>query len=230
MNEVNQTNETDADDGWLDGEEDPGLSPAPQMPPEWRGPATPPPQRAEGARPQAVPASEHHAAHLQETSGSAYLYCTMSQVFREVGPESYKLYLLKVLEDAGNPTDPIERMLIEQIVLAHHNTGRLHVRAASADHLEEARVYIGAAALMTGEFRRSVATLKSYREPTRTPARKSDGADRDAKAGREGLGGELVSNTGGEADEGTIPLPEPLEGRGGTEESGQAARAKRRRA
>ena len=52
-----------------------------------------------------------------------------------------RLYLLGVLEDAGNPTDPIERMLVEQICLAHHNIGRLHVKAASADHPEEARVY-----------------------------------------------------------------------------------------
>ena len=106
----------------------------------------------------------------------------MAQVFREVGPESYKHYLLKVLEDAGDPTDPIERMLIEQICLAHHNIGRLYIKAASAEHLEEARVYIGAAALLAGEFRRSISTLKSYREPGKIAVGKADVGQADRPA------------------------------------------------
>lgn len=120
--------------------------------------------------------AQHYAAHMHESSGSAYLYCTMAHVFRDVGPDAYKAYLRQVLADAGDPTDPIERMLLEQITLAHHNVGRLHVKAAAAESLEEARIYLGSAALLTGEFRRTVATLKKYREPTGVPALRVEAA------------------------------------------------------
>jgi len=207
-----------------------GPSPAMAPAPGRRRLPTPLRETAGQAPPRALPPSEHYASHLQETSGSAYLYCSMAPVFREVGPEAFKAYLLKVLEEAGNPTDPIERMLVEQIVLAHHNIVRLHVKAASADDLESARVYLGSAALLTGEFRRSISTLKSYREPTKAPAGKAEVAGPDPAAEREGVGGELASNTGGDDDGRTIPLPEPSEGGSGREKPGHATRAKRRRA
>lgn len=218
MNEAHETNPVNGGEGRGGAEVGPGLRPASEASPGWRSPA------------QAAPASEHHAAHLRETSGSAYLYCTMSRVFREVGPEAYKTYLLKVLEDAGKPTDPIEQMLVEQIVLAHHSIGRLHVKAATTDDLEAARVYLGSAALLTGEFRRSISTLKSYREPSRVPAGRVDVAGPDADVEQNAVDGELASNMGGDDDEGTIPLPESQEGRGGSKKPGQAARPKRRRA
>jgi len=205
------------------------MIPTPAPSPAGRTPVSPPLQPDEEARPKALPASEHFAAHLHETSASAYLYCSMAQVFREIGPESYKTYLIKVLKDAGNPSDPIERMLIEQICLAHHNIGRLHIKAASADNLEAERIYIGAAALMTGEFRRSITTLKTYREPSKIPVGKSEVADLDTKAVQNAVNGEVGTNTGDD-DEGTIPLPEPLEGRGRSAEQGQTPRIKRRRA
>jgi len=205
------------------------MIPTPAPSPAGRTPVSPPLQPDEEARPKALPASEHFAAHLHETSASAYLYCSMAQVFREVGPESYKSYLLKILNDAGNPTDPIERMLIEQICLAHHNVGRLYAKAASAEQLEAERVYLGAAALLTGEFRRSITTLKNYREPNKIPVGKAEVADLDTKAVQNAVDGEVGTNPGDD-DEATIPLPEPEAVRGRSEEPRQTPRIKRRRA
>lgn len=59
-------------------------------------------------------------------------------------------------------------MLVEQIALAHHNIGRLHVQAARAETIQQANAYNSAAARLLAEFRRSVLALKSYREPPTT--------------------------------------------------------------
>jgi hypothetical protein len=37
-----------------------------------------------------------------------------------------------VLHEAGDPKDPVERMLVEQLILAHHELGRLQFLAAEA--------------------------------------------------------------------------------------------------
>ena len=239
---MSREDSTTGGDGGDQGREATSL-PGSDPPPAWRRPAAPASRPAEVARPEPSPAAEHFAAHLHETSGSAYLYCSMAQVFREVGPESFKLYLLKVMEDAGNPTDPIERMLIEQICLAHHNVGRLHVKAASAEHLEEARVYIGAAALLTGEFRRSISTLKSYREPGKVMVGRADVGQADQPAAlvepasdplRGAFVGEVGSNPAPGAtahDATTLPFAAQSEaGAGRPEERPEAERVDPRRA
>ena len=99
--------------------------------------------------------------------GGSYLYATASHIVgSNISPESFVAYLDQLLEEAGQPTDPIERMLIEQIAMAHHNIGRLYVRAASAETLDQVNVYNAAAARLLAEFRRAAIALKTYREPT----------------------------------------------------------------
>ena len=111
---------------------------------------------------------KHGFAHnLKHKMGGSYLYATASQIVGpDVSPESFVAYLDQLVEEAGQPTDPIERMLIEQIAMAHHNIGRLYVRAASAETLDQVNVYNAAAARLLAEFRRAVLALKTYREPT----------------------------------------------------------------
>jgi hypothetical protein len=113
----------------------------------------------------------HGLAHnLKHRTGGSYLYAAAGRtVGPGMSPESFILYLDQLLQDAGNPQDPIERMMIEQIALAHHNIGCLYVRASAADDLDQAKLYNAAAARLLGEFRRTVLALKKYREPT--PAR-----------------------------------------------------------
>ena len=83
-------------------------------------------------------------------------------------PQAYAPYMEQLLVDCGDTADPIERMLIEQIALAHHNIGRLHVQAARAETIQQANAYNSAAARLLAEFRRTVSTLKNYREPPTT--------------------------------------------------------------
>lgn len=122
-------------------------------------------------RPVASPApmptaaqSEAWAGNLKEVAPAAYLYGSMGAVGGPAyGIECSQVYLRQLLEDAGSPVDPIERMLIEQLALAHHNIGRLHMRAAAAREPEEHKVLNAAAARLMGEFRRSALALKFYR-------------------------------------------------------------------
>src|SRR5436190_224261 len=81
--------------------------------------------------PAAPPDVEHFARHLGETSGALFMYASMGGVFAQVGPAAYKLFRDRLMIAAGDPTDPIEVMLLEQVALAHFNIGRLHLRSAA---------------------------------------------------------------------------------------------------
>src|SRR4051812_26184259 len=72
---------------WDVGPEDDRSAAEVETTPKWRGPATPVAPGADRAKPRALPPSQHYAAHMRETSVSAYLYCSMTRVFREVGPD-----------------------------------------------------------------------------------------------------------------------------------------------
>lgn len=129
-----------------------------------------PPPIPEGLSPQQQQEFliKHGIAHnLKHKTGASYLYAVAARIVGpDVSPESFVVYLDQLLAEGGHPTDPIERMLIEQIALAHHNIGRLYVRAASAETLDQVKVYNAAAANLLAEFRRAALALKKYREPT----------------------------------------------------------------
>jgi len=106
------------------------------------------------------------AERLKQLATATYLYAALVAVH---GPAtfdvaSYKLLLDDYLQAAGAPTDPVERMLLEQLFIAHHVAGRLHARAGTRERLEEVQAFLAAAARLMGEFRRSLLALKAYRE------------------------------------------------------------------
>jgi hypothetical protein len=75
---------------------------------------------------------------------------------------AYKLYVEQVLEEAGNPADPIEEMLIQQTCLVHFRVAQLHVGASQAKGIEAVKMYNAAAARMLGEMRRTALALRAY--------------------------------------------------------------------
>jgi hypothetical protein len=111
----------------------------------------------------AVGPSDRFAANLAETSGAMFMYASMNGVFRGADALAFKKYRDTLIAVCGSPHDPVEVMLIEQLALAHLNTGRLHFRAANAESLDGARVYGGLAVLLQGELRRTALALKQYR-------------------------------------------------------------------
>ncbi len=110
---------------------------------------------------------ELDAKRLTENTGSCYLYGSLAPLFgTQFDQQTYRSYLNHLLKDAGNPADPLEKMMIEQMALSHHAIGRLHVKAASSQSEQEATIYNSAAARMMNEYRRSAMALKNYRAPT----------------------------------------------------------------
>lgn len=181
--------------------------------------------------------SARHAEHLHSTAGAIYAYAGIDRVFQGIDIPAVNLYFHRVLQDLGNPTDPIERVLIEQILMAHHNVGRLYAKAAHANHLEAERVYLGAAALLAGELRRTALAFRSYK--TAKPVESSGdetcqaapSEDADPEAMKEGIDSEISSVSEGEDHvEVTIPLSEPAARGNRSPKPSASKRVHRRRA
>jgi hypothetical protein len=71
----------------------------------------------------------------------------------------------RLLADAVETEDPIEKMMIEQLAMAHHRIGSLHSQAASTRDIKKCEAYSSAAQRLLGEFRRLVLALRDYRTP-----------------------------------------------------------------
>jgi hypothetical protein len=65
-------------------------------------------------------------------STAAYLNGSLGPLFQgQMKPLAFNTYVRQLMHEAGDPKDPIERMLVEQLILAHHGVGRLQ---AAHDH------------------------------------------------------------------------------------------------
>ena len=82
---------------------------------------------------QAAGAQQQELAHrLKDEHIATYLGAITSRVAGSglpPPPLACHRYLTQLRRDAGDPADPIERMMIEQIALAHHKVGELYFRA-----------------------------------------------------------------------------------------------------
>ena len=79
--------------------------------------------------------------------------------------ESFCRYVAEITASSENPEDPVERMLIEQIVITHHAIGRLNLSASKCNEPEVAASYQRQSTELLGEFRKMCLALKRYREP-----------------------------------------------------------------
>jgi hypothetical protein len=132
---------------------------------------------AEGSHnPNARPAKAESAndavvqAKLLEESGYAAVLAIvggpgLSQV---IGSTGYSAYRDRFVQQAGNPSDPMERLALEQLLLAHLHIGQLHANATNAQSVEAARMYLGMACRMRSEFRRLLLALDEHRSPKRS--------------------------------------------------------------
>src|SRR5262245_7623667 len=112
------------------------------------------------------PTAAERAAHQAEALRSAVFPSCMALALgldNQVGPSGYRAYLEQLLKDAGDPFDPIERMLIEQLGLAHFRVAQLHADAGRAQGVEAAKIYNAVAARLLGELRRTALALCVYR-------------------------------------------------------------------
>ena len=71
------------------------------------------------------------------------------------------------MADMGNPSDRIERMMIEQLALTHLRLGDLAGHAAHAKGNELIKIANAATARFTSEFRKTALALSAYRTSPR---------------------------------------------------------------
>jgi hypothetical protein len=112
---------------------------------------------------ETISPSEHFAGHLRYTSVALVLSASYGRAVQNSDLVAFKLFRDKLVADCGNPTDPIEVMSIEQLILCHMHSGLLHCKAANSGCVDSAAVYLSAAARLAGEFRRSSLALQAYR-------------------------------------------------------------------
>lgn len=93
--------------------------------------------------------------NLRELGPAAALYSSMKSFYGDrLDIAAYKELLDGVLRDLGDPSDPMERMLAEQAVVAHHLVGRLQSKAANQEKADNAEVYLRGATKLMSEFRK----------------------------------------------------------------------------
>jgi hypothetical protein len=127
--------------------------PQPQAPPQ---PPAPDPRRQ----------AEQRAAHQAEVLNKMVFPTMMSEaveISQYINGSACRIYLERFLVDCGNPTDPVERMMLEQLALAHFRTGQLHAKAGITENAEAVKLLSAAAARLLGEFRRTALALRVYR-------------------------------------------------------------------
>jgi len=121
-----------------------------------------PPAGLDAARHEASQRAAQQAEVLKETVFAAMMADAIG-FERLFDGRTYKAYLDRLLTDSGNPRDPIARMMIEQLAMAHFRVGQLHVRAASAEGIEALKILTTATARLLGEFRRTALALATIR-------------------------------------------------------------------
>jgi hypothetical protein len=103
------------------------------------------------------------ADNLQRKTAATFLASASRPLLGDLPPTAFARYIENIVADSGASSDPVARMLVEQMTLAHHAVGGLLMRAAKSDSAEVAVNFLGAAARLMAEFRRGAETLQELR-------------------------------------------------------------------
>ena len=127
-----------------------------------------PPSGPEPGQQQVAAAKARRDAEVIREVGFPVLMAAANPLGPKIGSSGYKFYRDRLIEDCGTPGDPILRMMIEQLAMAHFRVGQLHVQVEKAQSIEAAKVYSAAAARLTGEVRRLGLAIHRFRQPVST--------------------------------------------------------------
>ncbi len=113
-------------------------------------------------------ANKFRAANLQDKASAGYLYLIGQQILgKNIDVDAYVEYRNGILKACGDPQDPVEALLLEQLLMAHHTVGRLLCQSSITEHPNLTVSFANAAARMAGELRRTAVALATYREKSR---------------------------------------------------------------
>ena len=118
------------------------------------------------------------ALNLRDNAAAGWLYwVTNSTLGEQIGPDAFKLYRDMMLKEAGDPSDPVERMLVEQLALSHFSIGQLRIRSCTTELPKMALAFSDSATRLLGEFRRCSLALEEYRSKRATRTEKRSSTD-----------------------------------------------------
>ena len=83
----------------------------------------------------------------------------------QFSPAVAKVFFDDYIQKAGNPTDPVERILLEQMVAAHYRLLQLQASAHRAENPESMQIFNAVASRLMGEVRRFALAIRDYRQP-----------------------------------------------------------------
>ncbi len=84
-----------------------------------------------------------------------------------VSVTAVRLFLATFRRDAGEDQDAVEKLLLDQLALAHFKVGQLHAAAENAGSIDFKGMYLAAATRLLREISRTVETLVNYRASLR---------------------------------------------------------------
>ena len=133
--------------------------PNPNKQTETEKPTSNPPSSA----PEQSTRSSAEQAYAVKQAITPAMMATALGMENTIGVSGYRVYLDELIRDSGNPTDRVEIMLLEQIVICHHLSMKMQTLAEKAQGTEAIELYLVAASRLNAEFRKSVLALKEYR-------------------------------------------------------------------
>ena len=89
---------------------------------------------------------------------------TVMGVESKIETSGCRVYLDDLVRESGNPSDPVEIMLLEQTAMCHLLAMKLQSKASGTEGTEAIELYLSGAARLSGEFRKTALALKEYRK------------------------------------------------------------------
>ena len=81
-----------------------------------------------------------------------------------IGAAGCRVYLDEMIQESGNPSDPVEIMLLEQLTMCHQYSIQMQALSKKAEGIEAIELYLSGAARLSSEFRKTALALKEYRK------------------------------------------------------------------
>jgi hypothetical protein len=85
-------------------------------------------------------------------------------VENKIATSGCRVYLDDLISESGNPSDPVEIMLLEQTAMCHFLSMKLQSKASGVEGTEAIELYLSGAARLSSEFRKTALALKEYRK------------------------------------------------------------------
>ena len=123
-----------------------------------------PPAPAPQPEPVAAVSDEQMAWRLENGGAAAYVKSAVTAGLGEVGDINVVHQYVTNMSKKCDVDDPLQRMLLEQILIGYHRLGALHESSSRSRTPEAAVAFNGAAVKLLAELRKSMLTLRELQQ------------------------------------------------------------------